>query len=74
MRGHNVFAGYYGDRKLTESKIDSEGWLTTNDIGQWNPNGTLTVLGHEQGILQPVKGQIVLCVAFIELPRALVNS
>ena len=60
IRGHNVFVGYYGDSKLTDAKIDAEGWLTTNDIGQWNPNGTLTVLGHEQGILQPVKGQIVL--------------
>jgi long-subunit acyl-CoA synthetase (AMP-forming) len=74
IRGHNVFVGYYGDGKLTDAKIDAEGWLTTNDIGQWNPNGTLTVLGHEQGILQPVKGQIVLYTAPPPFPSSSSSS
>ncbi|KAL6079084.1 Long-chain-fatty-acid--CoA ligase 6, variant 2 [Balamuthia mandrillaris] len=59
IRGSNVMVGYYKEQSLTEERISKDGWLLTNEIGQWNVNGSLTILGHEQGVLEPVKGQIV---------------
>jgi long-chain acyl-CoA synthetase len=34
-------------------------WHMTRDIGQWNANGSLTVLGQQRGILEPMKGHFV---------------
>lgn len=56
VRGANVFSGYHDAPSLNATRRTTDGWFLTEDIGQWNPDGSLTILGHRSGILQPVKG------------------
>ena len=40
------FSGYFRNPELSASAIDSEGWLHTGDIGRFNPDGTISILGR----------------------------
>ena len=46
IRGPSVVKGYYkrDDLNNDESIFTKDGWLRTGDIGQWNPDGTLSVI------------------------------
>ena len=35
IKGASVFKGYFKDPMKTREAIDSENWLHTGDIGQW---------------------------------------
>ena len=48
VRGANVFAGYYKRDKETEEALTKDGWLMTGDIGEWNENGTLSVIDRKK--------------------------
>ncbi|XP_004365642.2 acyl-CoA synthetase long-chain [Capsaspora owczarzaki ATCC 30864] len=36
FRGANVFRGYLNDKAKTDEALDSEGWLHSGDIGEWD--------------------------------------
>lgn len=46
IRGPAVTKGYYKRPDLNEDPtiFTEDGWLRTGDVGQWNPNGTLSVI------------------------------
>lgn len=46
IRGPSVTQGYYKRPDLNEdpSIFTEDGWLRTGDVGQWNPDGTLTLI------------------------------
>jgi long-chain acyl-CoA synthetase len=46
IRGPSVTQGYYKrpDLNNDESVFTTDGWLRTGDIGQWNPDGTLSLI------------------------------
>jgi len=46
IRGSSVMTGYYKrpDLNNDESVFTKDGWLRTGDIGQWNLDGTLSVI------------------------------
>lgn len=50
-RGHNVFAGYYGNLEATRGAIDDEGWLHTGDIGLVDSLGRLCVASRATDML-----------------------
>jgi long-subunit acyl-CoA synthetase (AMP-forming) len=52
-------SGYFNNPELTKRRI-RDGWFYTGEIGQWNPNGTLTVFGHKEELLEPKNGEFVL--------------
>ncbi|KAL1412263.1 long-chain fatty acid-CoA ligase [Vanrija albida] len=43
VRGPSVCAGYH-NRDLNRAAFTNDGWFLTGDIGQWNPDGTLTII------------------------------
>jgi len=47
-RGANIFAGYYKNEEATKETIEEGGWLATGDIGQFNPNGTLSIIDRKK--------------------------
>ena len=46
IRGPSVLNGYYKrpDLNSDENIFTKDGWLRTGDIGQWNADGTISVI------------------------------
>lgn len=43
--------GYYADEKATIAKLDNEGWLRSEDMGYFDNEGYLFIVGRKQDIL-----------------------
>jgi len=41
---HGMFTGYLGDRYGTDDVLDDDGWFKTGDVGQLNPDGSISVI------------------------------
>ena len=59
IKGANVFLGYYRDPEMTAAMVDTEGWLHTGDVGEWQPNGTLKIIDHKKQIFKLSNGDYV---------------
>jgi len=46
------FLGYYKNPELTKAKVDSEGWMHTGDILQFNVDGTISILGRVGNVVK----------------------
>lgn len=46
IRGTSVIKGYYkrDDLNNDETIFTKDGWMRTGDIGQWNPDGTMSLI------------------------------
>ena len=45
IRGATVTSGYYKREDLNNDEtIFKDGWLRTGDVGQWNKDGTLSLI------------------------------
>lgn len=51
VRGFNVMQGYYRDPEQT-SKVLCDGWLRTGDLGRFDPNGNLRIVGRLKEIIR----------------------
>lgn len=51
IRGFCVMQGYYNDPVATAKAIDEQGWLHTGDLGAFNPNGTMRIVGRIKDII-----------------------
>jgi acyl-coenzyme A synthetase/AMP-(fatty) acid ligase len=50
-RGPNVSVGYFGMPELTEEVYRSDGWQVTNDLGAFDADGYLNVVGRTRDII-----------------------
>lgn len=51
LRGAVRFAGYRGDPAASAAVLDDEGWFTSGDLGRFEADGRLTVLGRADDVL-----------------------
>jgi long-chain acyl-CoA synthetase len=50
VKGHNVFMGYFKDKVATDSDL-VDGWLQSGDLGQFDEDGFLSIVGRKKEII-----------------------
>ncbi|CAD6570100.1 MAG: long-chain fatty acid-CoA ligase [Tremellales sp. Tagirdzhanova-0007] len=57
LRGPNVFQGYFKEPELTRESLTDDGWFKSGDIGQWEANGTLTIIDRVKNLCKMQNGE-----------------
>ncbi|KAG6915925.1 hypothetical protein DXG01_009255 [Tephrocybe rancida] len=61
IRGPSVTKGYYKrpDLNNDESIFTKDGWLRTGDVGQWNEDGTLSLIDRVKNLVKLQSGEYI---------------
>jgi malonyl-CoA/methylmalonyl-CoA synthetase len=51
VRGPNLFAGYWGLPDATTASFTDDGWFTTGDLGAWDDDGYLRIVGRSKELI-----------------------
>jgi len=57
FRGPTVMKGYYKEPGLTAEVLKEDGWMSSGDIGEWLPNGTLRIIDRKKNIFKLQNGE-----------------
>ena len=50
-RGYCVMKGYYHDDILTQDTIDDDGWILTGDLGYFDEDGYIKLIGRSKDMI-----------------------
>lgn len=59
VRGPNCFTGYYKDYKNTRDTLDTDGWVHSGDIGEWDARGRLRVIDRKKNMFKLSQGEYI---------------
>ncbi|KAI9269343.1 hypothetical protein BY458DRAFT_510672 [Sporodiniella umbellata] len=59
VRGSSVTKGYFKQEELTKETITEDGWLRTGDVGEWNTDGTLSVIDRIKNLVKLSNGEYI---------------
>jgi hypothetical protein len=59
VRGPSIFQSYYKRPELDRIAFSDDGWFKTGDIGQWNPDGTLTIIDRIKNHVPLAGGKVI---------------
>lgn len=51
VKGPNVFAGYWRMPEKTAEEFSADGWFKTGDVGRFDANGYLTIVGRSKDLI-----------------------
>lgn len=58
-RGPSITKGYFKREDLTKEALTADGWFMTGDIGQWNPDGTLSIIDRKKNLVKLSGGEYI---------------
>ena len=59
LRGPSITKGYFKREDLTKEALSDDGWLMTGDIGQWNADGTLSIIDRKKNLVKLSGGEYI---------------
>jgi long-chain acyl-CoA synthetase len=59
VRGPAIFKGYYKRPDLDKEAFTSDGWFRTGDVGQWNKDGTLSIIDRLKNLVKLSGGEYI---------------
>ncbi|GAA5949926.1 hypothetical protein JCM21900_005526 [Sporobolomyces salmonicolor] len=59
VRGPSVTKGYYKRDDLTAEAWTEDGWFKTGDVGQWNKDGTLSIIDRKKNLVKLSGGEYI---------------
>jgi long-chain acyl-CoA synthetase len=59
LRGPQMFSGYYKEDKKTQEAIDKDGWFCTGDIGMFDKEGRLYIIGRVKNFFKLAQGEYI---------------
>jgi len=61
IRGPSVVKGYYkrDDLNSDETIFTKDGWFRTGDVGQWNSDGTLSIIDRVKNLIKLASGEYI---------------
>ncbi|WFD34681.1 long-chain-fatty-acid--CoA ligase [Malassezia cuniculi] len=59
IRGPSVTQGYLNRPEVTAETFTSDGWLCTGDVGQWNSDGTLSLIDRKKNLVKLSGGEYI---------------
>lgn len=59
VRGPAIFKGYFKRPDLDAEAFTSDGWFKTGDIGQWNKDGTLSIIDRLKNLIKLSGGEYI---------------
>ncbi len=59
VRGPAIFKGYYKRPDLDKDAFDEEGWFKTGDVGQWNKDGTISIIDRLKNLVKLSGGEYI---------------
>ncbi|KAJ1862479.1 long-chain fatty acid-CoA ligase [Coemansia sp. RSA 2703] len=59
VRGPSIFKGYLDNEELTNETLTSDGWLKTGDIGEWTPQGQLSIIDRKKNLVKMITGEYI---------------
>ena len=51
LSGYGLMQGYFKDEALTRSVVDRDGYLATGDLGRFNEEGYVQILGRRKEMI-----------------------
>jgi long-chain acyl-CoA synthetase len=51
FRGPTLFKGYWNDPAATAAAFDADGWYRTGDVGRFDPEGRLILMGRKKDMI-----------------------
>ncbi|BEJ12845.1 hypothetical protein CspHIS471_0300190 [Cutaneotrichosporon sp. HIS471] len=59
LRGPAIFKGYYKRPDLDKEAFTEDGWFKTGDVGQWNKDGTLSIIDRIKNLVKLQGGEYI---------------
>ena len=51
ITGPNIFSGYWNNLEKTKEEFTADGWFKTGDIGEWDSDGYLSIVGRSKDLI-----------------------